>query len=218
MTAAIVFDLDNTLFDPTTIPLDLIAPAEQAAREANVGAEAVPVKHLEAALVQSRREAFSLVAKAYGLPTGIANAWRAVSSCLEVKGPLQLYDDVLPALECLREKKLLLTSGFRRMQQSKIAALGIERFFESVYIDEVRNGVTRGKLQVLREILDEWGLKACEVLIVGDSAESEIAAGNQLGMPTVQILRDGVRRTPDAKYHIKSLMELPKIIEERGGA
>jgi putative hydrolase of the HAD superfamily len=43
---------------------------------------------------------------------------------------------------------------------------------------------------------------------LGDTFESEIDAGNRLGMRTVQILRAGVQRTDHAIYHITSLAEL----------
>jgi len=56
--------------------------------------------------------------------------------------------------------------------------------------------------------LDTYQLHPADVLVVGDSFESEIDAGNRLGMRTVQILRDGVQRTDRAIYHITSLAEL----------
>jgi len=51
-------------------------------------------------------------------------------------------------------------------------------------------------------------LHPAEVLVVGDSFESEIDAGNRLGLRTVQILRAGAQRTDHATYHITSLAEL----------
>ena len=61
---------------------------------------------------------------------------------------------------------------------------------------------------IFREIVSRRGWRAEEVLVVGDNAESEIAAGNELGMPTVQTLRPGVPYAPSARLHIKSLAEL----------
>jgi FMN phosphatase YigB (HAD superfamily) len=46
------------------------------------------------------------------------------------------------------------------------------------------------------------------VLIVGDNPASEIAAGNALGMPTVQMLRPGVRPCDTARHHVHGLAEL----------
>ncbi|MEE3271006.1 MAG: HAD hydrolase-like protein, partial [Pseudomonadota bacterium] len=37
-----------------------------------------------------------------------------------------------------------------------------------------------------------------EVWVIGDSEESEISAGNSLGMKTVQILRPDVKKSPKA--------------------
>ena len=47
-----------------------------------------------------------------------------------------------------------------------------------------------------------------EVLVVGDNPDSEIAAGNQLGITTIQILRLGVPPSPAATHHIRTLTEL----------
>jgi putative hydrolase of the HAD superfamily len=47
-----------------------------------------------------------------------------------------------------------------------------------------------------------------QVLVVGDNADSEIQAGNDLGMTTVQILRAGVPFGCNAVHHIHGLHEL----------
>jgi putative hydrolase of the HAD superfamily len=51
-----------------------------------------------------------------------------------------------------------------------------------------------------------------EVLVVGDNPESEIEAGNQLGITTVQILRPGVTRGNNASYYIDELAELTMLV------
>lgn len=47
---------------------------------------------------------------------------------------------------------------------------------------------------------------------MGDNSESEIAAGNRLGMQTVQILRPGVPAGPGTTYQIHSLAELKLLL------
>jgi putative hydrolase of the HAD superfamily len=121
------------------------------------------------------------------------------------------YPD-LGALKELDAKLFLVTSGFRRLQDSKIRALGFESWFEAVYVDAVDEADRIGKEGTFKEILKTYHLSPEEVLIVGDSPDSEIEAGNRLGMTTAQILRAGVPRGSNATHHIHSLSELKGLI------
>lgn len=212
MIRAAVFDLDNTLFDSTTIPLEVLAPATAAARAANVGPHAVAADVLEAAIEAARRFGFLTVAERFSIPPPIRAAWREAYRRLTVTGPLQPYPDVVPCLEALALPRYLLTSGFRRMQESKIAALGIARRFDAVFIDQLDTGSSSGKRPFLERILERRRLAPEELLVIGDSAESEIAAGNAVGAVTAQILRPGITRSDSARHHLTTLAELPALL------
>lgn len=207
-----VFDLDNTLYDATTVPDDVLAPAVAAVRRANIGPDAIPDNILEAALHSARRLGFLQVAERHGLPTSLRAAWRAAYQGLVITTRLSPYPDVLPAFETLDFTKVLLTTGFRGMQESKIAALDIAHWFDAIYIDALDGGGGPGKRRLLREILDRYGCLASEVLVLGDSAENEIAAGNALGAVTVQMLRPGIVFSDAARYHLTTLAELPRLL------
>ena len=56
-------------------------------------------------------------------------------------------------------------------------------------------------------------LKPKEILVVGDNADSEIAAGNNLGMVTVQIMRSAYSKGK-ADFHVKDLYEVKEILEK----
>lgn len=212
MIRAAVFDLDNTLFDSTIVPADVLAPAVAAARRANTGPGALPPAALDAALAAARRFGFLHVADAYDVPQALRAAWRAAYRNLAVETPLTPYDDVVPVLGTLRLVRLLLTTGFRRMQESKIAALRIAHLFERIYIDALDDGNGPHKERLLAEILRTWRLAPGDMLVVGDSADNEIAAGNALGAVTVQVLRPGVPRADTARHHLTTLAELPALI------
>src|SRR5574341_1441158 len=113
MIRAAVFDLDNTLYDATTIPDEVLAPAVAAVRRANVGPEAIPDEVLDAALHSARRLGFLQVAEHRALPASLRAAWRAAYQGLVVTTRLSPYPDVLPCLETLTLTRVLLTTGFR---------------------------------------------------------------------------------------------------------
>lgn len=222
MIRAAVFDLDNTLYDSTTVPAELLAPCVRAVRRANTGPRAIPDEVLESALEAARRFGFLTVAQRRSLPAFLRSAWREVYQGLAVTGRLYPYPDVLPGLESLRLLKLLLTTGFRGMQESKIAALDIAGMFDGIYIDTLDGGtldggIGRGKRRLLEEILATRGLAPEETLVIGDSPENEIAAGNALGAVTVQILRPGVEYADSARHHIETLADLPPLVRRLDG-
>ncbi|MBI2535837.1 MAG: HAD family hydrolase [Gemmatimonadetes bacterium] len=207
-----VFDLDNTLYDATTVPDDVLAPAVAAVRRANTGPDAIPDVVLEAALHSARRLGFLQLAERHSLPSSLRAAWRDAYRGLVVRTPLSPYPDVLPALQALDLIKVLLTTGFRGMQESKIAALDIAHLFHAIYIDALDQGGGPGKQRLLRDILEAYACRPPEVLVIGDSPENEIAAGNAVGAITVQILRPGIVFSDAALYHLTSLAELPRLL------
>ena len=82
-------------------------------------------------------------------------------------------------------QRFLVTSGFRRLQESKVRALGFADWFAGIYIDALDEPDRRGKHGFFQDILSAHGLRPDEVLVVGDNSDSEIEAGNRLGMPGV---------------------------------
>ena len=129
----------------------------------------------------------------------------------EVTEPMYGYGD-LPVLAELPARLFLVTSGFRRLQESKVKALGIAHLFTAIHIDAIDEPGAKGKETIFRTILENHSLKPEQVMVVGDNPESEIAAGNRLGLTTVQILRPGVARGPQAGHYIFTLAELKELI------
>ena len=109
--------------------------------------------------------------------------------------------------------KLLVTSGFQKFQHSKIRQLGVEGAFEDIYYDDPGNPPRKGKAFYFDIIAKKYNTAPSEVWVIGDSEESEICAGNSLGMKTVQILRPGVKESPKAQFHVSSLHEFLRLLQ-----
>lgn len=206
---AVIFDLDNCLAPADEPGEALFAPAFAAMRAANRGH--LPEETLALAFADCWRHALDVVARKHRFPDEMLDAgWRAFRS-IEVKQPMRGYRD-LPAIGKLPVARMLVTSGFRRLQESKIAALGIADLFDEIHIDAIDEEPRRSKRDIFADILARHGWAPQEVLVVGDNAESEIAAGNALGMPTVQTLRPGVPPAANAGWQVRSFTELAKLI------
>jgi putative hydrolase of the HAD superfamily len=210
MIKAIIFDLDNCIAPADEAGEDLLAPTLEAIRRTNKGH--LPAERLEQALAACWRHPLDWVAREYGFSDEMFAAGWAACCCMEVKTAMRGYDD-LGTLATLPVRRMLVTTGFRRLQESKIRALGVAPWFDSIEVDAIDEADRIGKEGHFRAILRQHGLAPREVLVVGDSADSEIAAGNRLGIPTVQILRPGVPPAATASHAIHSLAELPAILE-----
>lgn len=211
MIKAIIFDFDNCMAPADEPGRDLLAPTFEAIRCANKGH--LPADRLEHALAECWRHPLDWVAREYGFSDDmLAAGWSAYCRA-EVKTPMRGYRDI-DALVSLPVRRMLVTSGFRRLQESKVRALGVASWFDCIEIDAIDEPDRIGKEGHFRAILERYALAPREALVVGDSADSEIAAGNRLGMPTVQILRPGIPPAPAADHRIHSLAELPRILED----
>jgi FMN phosphatase YigB (HAD superfamily) len=152
------------------------------------------------------------VARTYGFSDEMLSVGQAENARAEVKVPMRGYPD-LDAIRELPAKLFLVTSGFRRLQESKVRALAVKSLFERIYIDAIDEPDRKGKEGIFAEILRANALEPREVLVVGDDADSEIAAGKRLGIPTVQIRRAGIPHAANATRHIESLTELNEIVK-----
>jgi putative hydrolase of the HAD superfamily len=206
---ALIFDLDNCLADAREVGEELYQPAFEAIRQANLGV--VAPEALDRAFHDIWRHSLDWVAAQYGFSQAMITAGWHVFSGLEVNRKLTGYGD-LSILSELSAARFLVTSGFRRLQESKIEALDLRPLFAAIYVDAIDEPNRVGKLGYFERILQDRELAAAEVLVVGDNADSEIAVGVRLGMPTAQTLRPGVPYAASASFHIRSLQELKALI------
>jgi putative hydrolase of the HAD superfamily len=210
MIKAIIFDLDSCLAAANEVGDGLFAPAFDAIRSTNNGH--VSEDQLCTAFADMWRFPFDFVAEKYGFSDAMRAAGFATLRQIEVRQPMYGYGD-LDVLAELPAKLFLVTSGFRRLQQSKVDALNIAHLFTEIHIDAIDDAHPKGKQPIIEGILRTHGFAPSEVLIVGDNPDSEIAAGNRLGITTIQTLRPGVPPSTAATFQIRNLAELKRIIE-----
>jgi putative hydrolase of the HAD superfamily len=206
---ALIFDLDSCLCAANEVGDQLFQPSFDAIRQANHGA--VSEHSLKQAFTDCWRFPFNDVARKHGFSDEMTKAGFAAFARIEVAEPMHGYGD-LHVLHELSQQLFLVTSGFRRLQETKINALAIRPIFTEITIDAIDETGPRGKLRIFEEILKKHSFNPEEVVVVGDNPNSEIAAGNRLGIKTVQVLRPGVPRGDNATHHINSLGELREFL------
>ena len=202
---AIIFDLDNCLAAADEPGEQLLQPVFAAVRDANDGA--LTELELDAALRDCWVHAFDFVAETHNFtPPMRAAGWEAFRG-IEVRTPMHGYGD-LALLSSLGERRFLVTSGFRRLQESKVRALGIQACFDAVVVDAIDEPVRRGKERIFRDLMSEYCLDRADLLVVGDNGESELAAAARLGLPAAQIIRPGVTPASGVAVHLRDLVDL----------
>jgi len=211
MVKALIFDLDSCLAAANEVGEYLFAPAFNAIRSANN--DHVPEHQLKAAFADCWRFPFDFIADKYEFSPAMRSAGFDAFRQIEVRQPMYGYGD-LDVLAGLPAKLFLVTSGFRRLQESKIKALGIAHLFTEIRIDAIDEPEPQGKLQAFEAIVRKYQLSPAEVLVIGDNPDSEIAAGNRLAMITIQILRPGVPASKVATHRIKTLGELKRFVDK----
>jgi len=204
----IIFDLDNCLAPSDEPGRDLFAPAFDAIRAANHGR--LTEEELEAAFEECWGRAFDAVAREHDFSDEMRDAgWREFAR-IEVRVPMRGYGD-LDVLPQLGDRRFLVTSGFRRLQESKVRALGIADLFDDVVIDAIDEPGRRGKERVFADLMAEHRLDPAEVVAVGDDPGSELASARKLGVRGVQVLRKGIAPAPDVT-HVRDLAELRELL------
>ncbi|HZT91556.1 MAG TPA: HAD family hydrolase [Gaiellaceae bacterium] len=119
----------------------------------------------------------------------------------------ELYDDVLPTLDALRERgvKIGLLSNSARDLSEFVAHHGLQ-------VDAVLTSRTHGKTKphetIFRQILALLDVPAEEALMVGDTLEDDVEGARAVGMQAVLVDREGRRGLADALDDLRAVVAL----------
>ncbi len=205
MIKLLIFDLDNTLFD-TYSQLGIKVLDKMIIQMRKLGLTKEQEQLLRKKYIIT---GFRIIAKELGLSEEVKNIGMQTYRGMDLLH-ITPYEDV-KLLDEFNQKKILVTSGLEEVQLKKVKILKIGDLFEEVIVDE--SSSYENKKKIFADIMRKHKLKPKEVMIIGDNPESEIAAGNALGMITVQILRRPDMLKGKADYHITELHELEKILK-----
>ena len=105
------------------------------------------------------------------------------------------------------------TNGPTRQQYNRLEKAGIRRFFEHCFISD-EMGVYKPNREYFERCLDIIGLEPEEILMVGDSLYADIEGAANMGMKTCWVNRTGAVNTeeihPDCE--IRSPAELVQVL------
>jgi FMN hydrolase / 5-amino-6-(5-phospho-D-ribitylamino)uracil phosphatase len=221
---AICFDLDNTLWDVWPV----IIRAEQ--RMYDFLAQRYPrvVASMTLEMMRSAREQTAAAhpqmahdftflrkqtlrdhAREFGYAEAMAE--EAFDAFIQARNEVDLYDDVMPALEQLRARYRLFTAS---NGNADLAKIGLAHFFERT-VAARHVGALKPDPAIFHKVIEGTGLQAADVVYVGDDPHLDVVGARGAGMQAIWIDRQGVQWpagiAPPA-HTIRSLTELAELL------
>ncbi|UCC23520.1 MAG: HAD family hydrolase, partial [Planctomycetota bacterium] len=116
----------------------------------------------------------------------------------------------------------LLTDGFLPAQQLKVRALGIEKYFKSIfYTEQLGRQFWKPSPVAYEKIMQDLNAAPQATACVADNIQKDFIAPNQLGCKTIQLIRPNrIHSEPNEDPHaapqhiIQNLSLLPPLLEQ----
>ena len=195
MKKAIILDLDNTIYPVSSIAGDLFNTLFSFLDEHINDADLI--HNIKEDL---KRIPYQKVADKHNFSEAVKNKGLELLNNIEYNLPMQPFDDYSHIREA-NITRFLVTTGFTKLQWSKVRMLEIEADFEAIHIvDPELSPLT--KKDIFASILEKYNYQSEDVLIIGDDPESEIKAASELGIDT--FLYDPENKYSDAKVTYRS--------------
>ncbi|CAL9570090.1 HAD family hydrolase [Streptomyces sp. enrichment culture] len=226
---AVVWDVDDTLFDYTTADREGMrahlaaegllegfgSPAAALARWREVTAAQWARFSAGETTFQGQRRDRVRVFLGEELSDAEADDWfdRYVT---HYETAWSLFPDVVPVLDTLAAgyRQAVLSNSSLTVQDRKLRVLGVHDRFETI-LCAAELGVSKPERAAFRAVCEAISLPAHEVAYVGDHPEIDGRGAAEAGLLSVWIDRGGAypdAGTPPGGHRIKSLAELPAVL------
>ncbi len=217
---AIIFDLDDTLYDCTGTEgkearkraVKAMIRAGLNEKESNVINKVIEISN------SPKLNMFTELKKTFNIKDEkIIEAGKRAFYSDTLLCDIKPFSETIKTLNDLSDYLLILvTEGDIRLQQKKIDLLGIKNRFDYIRLVDIEKH--ERKKDVFIDVMKGFDLKPDGVVCVGDRINSEIRTANELGMIAVRMLHGRFKdlkpkhdsERPD--YEIKKISELPDIL------
>jgi putative hydrolase of the HAD superfamily len=174
----IILDLDNTIYPVYSIGNELFQTLFELIERSNEYEGSIDLVKRDI-----MRKPFQVVASLYGFSPALTQAGIELLKDLEYHGPIRPFEDY-DVVKNSPQKKFLVTTGFLKLQWSKIRGMKIEDDFLDIRIVDPMNS-TQTKKDAFTDLIRQYDLRKEELLVVGDDPHSELKAAIELGIDAV---------------------------------
>jgi putative hydrolase of the HAD superfamily len=205
MKKALFVDLDNTIYPVNSIGAQLFK-----ALFVSIEKSGEFEGNLEKIKQEIQRTPFEKVAKAFAFSDKLTETGIKLLANLRCEFPMETFEDYT-YLKGLSQKKFLITSGFTKLQKSKVDKLGIENDFAAILIIDLQKSA-QTKKDVFEQIMSEQNYINDDVLVIGDDINSEIQAAKDLELD--YIIYDKIQKYADMNlpFLIRNFKELQEYV------
>lgn len=203
----IILDLDNTIYPVYTIGNELFKTLfELIEKTAEYKGSLDLVKR------DIMRKPFQVVASTYEFSPALTLAGIDLLKNLEYSGPISPFEDY-DMVRRSPQQKFLVTTGFEKLQWSKIRGLKIKDDFSEIRIvDPMTSSIT--KKDVFLDLINKYAFDKQALLVVGDDPHSELKAAVEIGIDTV--LYDKLEINPVSEFtRITDYSELIQYLKKQ---
>lgn len=210
MKKALIFDLDNTIYPVSAIADNLFGKLFGLLDEHAGTINAGDSERVNKIKDEMTRRPFQHIADKYALDETLRNKMLGALRNMTYDLPMQPFDDY-SHLRQVPLEKFLVTTGFPKLQYSKIKQLRIEDDFkEIIIVDPDISGQT--KKNIFEGIMQKHDYQPADLLIIGDDPESEIKAALELGIDTFLFDPNGIYAKARTTYRSNSLKNVLTIL------
>ncbi len=207
MKRALIFDLDNTIYPVSSIADNLF---KQLFTLLDQHAESFDYENLLKAKDELTRRHYHLVADEFNFSSELKEKGINLLKEMTYDLPMRPFEEYYH-FKAIPIEKFLVTTGFTKLQWSKVKMLGIEADFAEIHIVDPEKS-QQTKKGVFADIMKRHNYTAEDLLVIGDDPQSEIKAATELGIET--FLFDPENKHIDAivTYKAKNLRDAIAII------
>jgi putative hydrolase of the HAD superfamily len=220
---AVLFDIDNTLYDTKALVVasrrNAIKAMVEAGFEADIEEAFRKLNDIVKHYGPNYDQHYDRLLEAYGSKPNPHIIAAGIIAYHNTKvAYLVPYADTIPALLKLKEKNIKLgvvTDGLPVKQWEKLIRLGIQHFFDTVIISE-NYQTTKPDIKLFKEALKKLSVKPSQTMMVGDRVDKDISGANKAGLVSVQILHPDLKeRKPKEEYEYPRYVigELKELLE-----
>lgn len=217
MIGAIIFDLDDTLYDEMQfVKGGFKAVSSYISKNNNINQNVIYQLLLNVLEKHGRGNTFDIALKQLGLYNE-----KLIPKLVEIyrahKPNLLLYPEVPVILSSLRKQgyKLgLITDGNVEVQRNKVTALKVKDFFDCIIFSD-EYGIEKQKPNPFpyQKAMEKMKVSARETIYVGDNPYKDFVSAKKLGIHTVRVMRGQYKNVRlnkefEADYKIRNLAEL----------
>jgi putative hydrolase of the HAD superfamily len=210
MKRALILDLDNTIYPVSSIADnlfgELFSVLDQYSSSINID-DTDRMNQIKEAMM---RRPFHQIADEFKLDDELRNKITGTLKNMSYDLPMQPFADYA-FIRQIPLDKFLVTTGFAKLQMSKVKMLGIEQDFKAIHIVDPEVS-EQTKKDAFAEILKTHGYNPGDLLVIGDDPESEIKAAKALGIDTFLFDPEDRYTGADVTYHSKHLKEVLNML------